>query len=84
MTEVIKRLSEVKSITGLSRSTIYRMASEGVFPRPIKLGIRASGWLGSEVQNWIDGRLNIAREQDNNASDANNSSNFIKEAINEA
>lgn len=47
------RLEEVKSATGLSRSTIYASITKGLFPRPIKLGERAVAWLESEIQNWI-------------------------------
>jgi prophage regulatory protein len=32
---------------------IYRLESEGRFPRRIKLGIRAVGWIESEVEAWI-------------------------------
>ena len=30
---------------------------DGTFPAPIKLGPKASGWLVSEVQNWIAERV---------------------------
>lgn len=52
----IHRLMSVKSLTGLSRSTIYRLIAEGNFPKPIKLGARASGWRQSEIEAWIDSR----------------------------
>jgi prophage regulatory protein len=32
---------------------IYRLESEGRFPRRIKLGIRAVGWIEGEVESWI-------------------------------
>lgn len=34
------RIPEVERRTGLSRATIYRMASAGEFPRPIRLSVR--------------------------------------------
>ncbi len=34
----IVRLPEVKTITGLSKSTIYAAAKRGDFPSPISLG----------------------------------------------
>jgi len=40
-------------VTGLSRSTIYRLFNAGKFPRPIKLSERAIGWHESVIQNWI-------------------------------
>lgn len=33
----LMRIRDVKRIAGLSTSTIYRLISEGSFPRPIKL-----------------------------------------------
>ena len=61
MSEQIKKLVEVISITGLSSSTIYRLASEDRFPKPIKLSLRSSGWLGSEIDAWLDQRISAAR-----------------------
>lgn len=49
----ILRKSEVLARTGLSRTSMYRLAQEGKFPRPLKLGARASGWLESEVSAWM-------------------------------
>ena len=49
----IIRIKEVKTITGLSRSTIYEMMKAGNFPKPIKLGSHSVGWIESEVQDWI-------------------------------
>jgi len=61
MSEQIRKLVEVKSITGLSATTIYRLASLDKFPKPIKLGLRSSGWLGSEVDAWLEQRIAAAR-----------------------
>ncbi|WP_353954820.1 pyocin activator PrtN family protein [Pseudomonas siliginis] len=46
------RLTEVKRITGLSGSTIYKMVNEGKFPRQVSLGGRAVAWVRSEVLTW--------------------------------
>jgi prophage regulatory protein len=59
-TQVI-RLSEVCTTTALARSTIYKLISEGTFPEPIKLTARSSGWLVSEVEEWITNRLVASR-----------------------
>jgi prophage regulatory protein len=57
MTEnIIIRLPQVKKYSGYSRSTIYLRITQGLFPKPIKLGARASGWLLREVDE-----LNKAR-----------------------
>ena len=52
----ILRRPEVERLTGLRKSTIYHLMSEGLFPRPIRLGRRAVGWRRSELTDW-----NIAR-----------------------
>jgi predicted DNA-binding transcriptional regulator AlpA len=46
------RIAEVRRITGLSRSTIYKMTNEGKFPRQVSLGDRAVAWIKSEVLTW--------------------------------
>jgi len=43
------RLLQVKSITGLSKSTIYARISEGTFPRQIPLGPRLVFWVESDI-----------------------------------
>ncbi|ELL1155125.1 TPA: AlpA family transcriptional regulator [Pseudomonas aeruginosa] len=53
----IIRLSGVIETTGLARSTIYRLIGEGEFPRPVPLVGRSVGWLESEIQQWIKGRI---------------------------
>jgi len=54
----ILRLPQVKTMTGLSRSTIYLRISEGSFPKQIKLGERAVGWESGSIERWIEGCIN--------------------------
>lgn len=61
MTTAILRLPEVKSRTGLSRSTIYLRIKEGSFPTPISLGDRAVGWIDSEIQHWLEQQIEKSR-----------------------
>lgn len=56
MTEKILRCRDVQEVTGLSRSTIYRMMDRDDFPKATKLGVRAIGWRQSAVNNWIERR----------------------------
>lgn len=49
----ILRLKDVLETTGLSRATMYKMMSDGAFPKSISLGERSVGWLEGEVQDWI-------------------------------
>ena len=61
MTDNILKLPAVKEKTTLGRSSIYALAADGKFPKPIKLGARASGWLESEVNQWIADRIAESR-----------------------
>jgi prophage regulatory protein len=61
MVQQIYKLPEVKTVTGLSGSAIYRGAKNGNFPKPIKLGQRSSGWLKSEVEQWLSDRIEASR-----------------------
>lgn len=56
-TTTIWRLPEVVRRTGLSRSTIYEMVSREEFPRQVKLGRRAVGWLANDVDEWIRSKV---------------------------
>jgi prophage regulatory protein len=47
------RLPEVVRRTCLSKRTIYRLEAAGRFPCGRKLGLRAVGWLESEINAWI-------------------------------
>ena len=61
MTHTILRLPDVKTTTGLSRSTIYLRVAEGSFPKPVGLGGRAVGWLEAEIQDWLQRRIEASR-----------------------
>ncbi len=52
---------EVIHITGLSKSTIYSLIKQGIFPAQIKLGMRRVGWLQSEVTDWLENRKTHSR-----------------------
>ena len=60
------RLADVKTRTGLSRSTIYSGISNGLFPRPVNLGARSVGWLESEIDAWMTQRIRQSRSADFN------------------
>ena len=62
MSHAILRLPAVRARTGLSRSTIYFRIAEGAFPKPVSLGGRAVGWLESEIQDWLQRRIDASRK----------------------
>src|SRR5438045_835999 len=47
------RLREVLQTTGLSRTTIWRMARIGMFPRPYRISPGAVGWDSTDIEAWI-------------------------------
>lgn len=49
----IYRMSKVIRVTGLSRSSIYRLESKRLFPARLKLSSSASGWRSNDVHEWI-------------------------------
>lgn len=53
-TKKLIRMPEVINKTGFSKAWIYRLISKGDFPKPIKIGIRASAFVESEIDEWIE------------------------------
>jgi prophage regulatory protein len=58
------RMSEVQALTGLSKSSLYARVMQGTWPRPIKIGARASAWLESEVAALNAARIRGASEEE--------------------
>ena len=56
------RRPQVEQRTGLSRSSLYEYIKDGRLPPPVPLGPRAVGWLESEVSDWINARVKLARQ----------------------
>ncbi|AEJ01329.1 phage transcriptional regulator, AlpA [Nitrosomonas sp. Is79A3] len=48
------KLETVKSMTGLSRSSIYQLINEGRFPNQVNLGSRSVAWVASEIEDWMN------------------------------
>ena len=57
----IIRRAEVLKRTGKANSTLYEQIQKGLFPKPVKLGPRAVGWVEDEVDEHIE-RLIAARD----------------------
>lgn len=59
----VLRLKQVQERVGLGRSTIYDRMNpnspryDSTFPKPIKLGIAAIGWIEAEIDAWIKSRI---------------------------
>ena len=53
----VLRLPQVCDLTGLCRSMIYQLEADERFPKRVKIGIRAVGWLEGEIQAWLRARV---------------------------
>ena len=52
----IVRAKEVVEMTGLSRTTIWRMERYKSFPARVSLGKNSIGWKMSDIQSWLTTR----------------------------
>ena len=54
------RLPQVKEITCLSKSSIYRLMEQGDFPKQVALGARSVVWVKSQVEEWCAQKMSAA------------------------
>ncbi|PMM58964.1 helix-turn-helix transcriptional regulator [Vibrio lentus] len=50
------RIDQVAELTGLSKKTSYHYMSTGQFSQCIKVGLRVSRWLGSDVAARVEAK----------------------------
>ena len=53
MHERLLRRREVEKITGMGRSSIYRLMQKGKFPRRVRIGPAAVRWRASDIMAWL-------------------------------
>ena len=61
MNKTILRITDVQKYLGLSRSTIYLFIKKGNFPTKIQLGERSVGFLSTDIDAWLDGRIEASK-----------------------
>ena len=54
------RWPRVRQLTGLSRSTVWRLEKSGQFPARRKLSANSIGWSAIELQDWVNSRSTVA------------------------
>lgn len=68
---VILPRKEVEARTRLSCSAIYAKMTpnprrpgyyDPTFPKPVKIGVRAVGWVESEIEGWIAAQIDKGRK----------------------
>ncbi len=68
MTQTVLRVSQVAERLGVSRSTVWNWGNPKSrhyrpdFPKPLKLSDSITGWLSSEIDDYI-GKLAAKREE---------------------
>ena len=57
------RIQDVVSLTNLSKSYVYQLCNQGLFPKSVRLvpGGSSVAWVEEEVLAWIESRI---RERD--------------------
>tara|TARA_B110000438_G_C15346673_1_gene450296 strand:- start:31 stop:237 length:207 start_codon:yes stop_codon:yes gene_type:complete len=59
----VLKVKEVAEEINVSVPQVYKLVSLGRFPKPIKLGERGSGWLTSEIDDWLQSRVDARDEE---------------------
>ena len=47
---------EVEARCGIARTTIYRLMRSGLFPEPLRVGVRGVRWPQQEIEDWLAAR----------------------------
>lgn len=58
------RLKRVLEITGLSRTTIWRLERAGEFPKCLRITDKSVAWLESDIQDWIQSKIYMRKKDD--------------------
>ena len=51
------RLPQVMELTAAARSTIWKWVKDGEFPQPFKLSPRVTVWRESDIEAWIESKV---------------------------
>lgn len=57
------RITEVQRRTGFGKAWIYRLMSQGKFPASVKIGSRSIAFVESEIDEWINQRIEESRKE---------------------
>ena len=54
---------QVMNMTGLSRTSIWRLEKDGEFPKRRQLGPRRIGWVESTILEWMETRSPVGSDE---------------------
>lgn len=57
------RLPEVQRRTGYGKAWLYKLIAQKRFPKPVKIGSRAIAFVESEIDDWINQRIEESRKE---------------------
>jgi len=60
------RLTQVMEMTGLARSTIYKLIAAEQFPASVALGGKSVAWVLTEVEDWMLAKIAERDQQSQN------------------
>jgi prophage regulatory protein len=55
------RMPEVRRITRLSSSTIYRYIANKQFPPSVPIGVRIVAWSSEDIEAWVSEKIEQAK-----------------------
>jgi prophage regulatory protein len=58
-TTLLLRIASVIQVTGLARSTIYKLIAADKFPSPVRLVGRAVAWRRADLEQWSAARPTV-------------------------
>jgi prophage regulatory protein len=51
------KATEVAEYLNVCKSQVYNLVKQGIIPKPIKLGKRGSAWLVSDIDAWLESKI---------------------------
>ena len=57
MNKKLFKATEVAEYLNVCKSQVYNLVKQGIIPKPIKLGKRGSAWLVSDIDAWLESKI---------------------------
>lgn len=75
------RRNQIEAMTGLARSTIYKLIKAGSFPKPIQLTDRAVAWPSNLIDSWVSEKLIAGQALVSATSNKANETHTLQEGV---
>lgn len=62
--QYIRQSQLIPFIVPFSAATLWRKVSEKTFPKPHKLSARITAWKTTDVQEWLDSKTLVVKEEE--------------------